>query len=326
MSLGPIEILRSAEALAREVDALDTADADELPEEIAATLSARRQRLLIDLDACGVFDGLASTREELVRHGLESLVGYHDAATALGRYLASPERAALVPGVPPPRKLLDSMFSLDWFRRPGSDRGHPLPRHVFAGWCERMMKDTEDTDGMSWVKFVGKMHVVHYRREVAAAPRLYRAGERLAAVALTVDPAPLAGKDVLRDWASATPRFVSGEVAVEVPREQLAVWLDALDRVAARVVGGMHGGARWEAYGDRYELRAGDKAVEGKRQYLADLTGVVADDVGVAWKYGLDRVDPKIAMHPAAAAYAARDLAWWLGRLFMNETGIEVLE
>lgn len=326
MALGPgtLEILLGSEDIAREVDDRDVADADELPEEVAATLYARRQRLLIELDTCGVLDGEAATRAELVAHGLARLVEYHDAATALRRYLASPERAALVDTTPPAR-LLDARISLDWFRRPGVDRGRPLPPHVFLAHCERMILDLTGTTGSRWAKFLGVTHVLHYRREVADAPRLFRAGDRRDAVALTVDPAPFANRILRRDYASNTPRYASSDHAIEVPAPQVDAWLDALDRVGAILVGGVHGGAEWDTAGDTFELRAGGKVTKGHRMHLDDVIGVVASDSGlVSWRRRGGRVQPLIAMSALEAAYAARDLARWRGCTFGNETGLEL--
>ncbi len=118
------DVLLEIEAMAQALDALDrTARRGPTPyanPEIAAEIAVRRRRLLFELEAAGLLaPSDPGMRARLISSGLATLIGYHDAARAMRRYLASPARAHVI-GASPPGGLLDAAISLDLFRAPTS--------------------------------------------------------------------------------------------------------------------------------------------------------------------------------------------------------------
>jgi hypothetical protein len=157
------QMLASIAAIAREVDTIT----DE------GRASARRERLLIELDVAGVLaDG---ARAHLVERDLGPLVAYHDAAVALRRYLASAARVRLVKTVPPVA-VLEAAVSLDWFRVPSGYVAPGVEPDAWLALCEANFLVPRPTDsGERFVRLEGAIHRLLYRREVGPDARLWRA-------------------------------------------------------------------------------------------------------------------------------------------------------
>ena len=168
--------LRAMAELAALVDRLD-ADASAGPEpyadvELDAMLVAKRDRLLIELDVAGVLG--AGERERLAALGLTALVAYADAAVEMDRYLASPGYARLV-NRPRPARVIDSLVSLDWFRRTSGYVAANLDPFDWLALCENNFRAHErPRAGSSFRRLEGSFHRLMFRTELRR-PRLYRA-------------------------------------------------------------------------------------------------------------------------------------------------------
>lgn len=176
------DTLRDLEAVAVEVDELDLAaregDAPYGNVERSAAAAARRHRLFLELEVAGLLQpSLADeVRAALSRLGLTRTLGYHDAAQALARYLASPERAARFPGEPVPA-ITAARVSLDWFRTPSGYRPDGVTEHEWLALCEEnfVSPPPPSSSGRRFVRLCGAMHELRYRAEVGPTPCLWRA-------------------------------------------------------------------------------------------------------------------------------------------------------
>jgi len=176
------DTLRDVETLAAQVDALDAAarQGERLYADVerSAAAAARRRRLLLELEVAGLLEpALAGeARVALSRLGVSRTLGYHDAAQALARYLASPERAARFPGEPVP-SVTEARVSLDWFRTPSGHRPDGVTEHEWLALCERNFASAlpSSSAGERFVRLCGGMHQLLYRAEVGPAPCLWRA-------------------------------------------------------------------------------------------------------------------------------------------------------
>lgn len=176
------DMLRDIEALAGQVEDLDAAARQgERPYtdvERSAATAARRHRLFLELEVAGLLEpALAGEgRAALFRLGLTRTLGYHDAAQALARYLASPERAARFPGEPVPG-VIAARVSLDWFRTPSGYRPDGVIEHEWLALCEKNFVSPlpSSSAGQRFVRLCGAMHQLLYRAEVGPAPCLWRA-------------------------------------------------------------------------------------------------------------------------------------------------------
>src|SRR5437870_3807708 len=93
-------------------------------------VEAARRRLVIPAGVLG-----AGERERLAALGLTALVAYADAAVEMERYLASPGYARLVRR-PRPERVIDSLVSLDWFRRTSGYVAANLDPFDWLALCE----------------------------------------------------------------------------------------------------------------------------------------------------------------------------------------------
>jgi hypothetical protein len=152
--------------LARQVDVLDTG------------FIVERRRVVAHLTDHGLLDPTHAEQKRrwLVAWALPSLLRWHDAAMALSRYLASPERAAYeLP--PPPADPLASAVSLDWFRVPS-----PPPEGVapfdWLGLCERVPfvnpPDTPRLSGEIMSRIQGRWYRLQWRRDDCRTPVVLR--------------------------------------------------------------------------------------------------------------------------------------------------------
>ena len=168
--------LRAMAELAALVDRLD-AEASSGAEpytnvELDAPLVAKRDRLLIELEVAEVLGGGARSRLE--RLGLPALVAYSDAAVAMDQYLASPGYARLVEQ-PRPARLLDSLVSLDWFRKPSGYQAAGLAPDDWLALCDLNFRAAErPRAGSTYRRLEGAFHRLMFRTELTR-PRLYRA-------------------------------------------------------------------------------------------------------------------------------------------------------
>jgi len=176
------DTLRDIETRAGQVDDLDAAarqgQEPYADVERSAAAAARRYRLFLELEVAGLLEpALAGeARAALSRLGLARALGYHDAAQALARYLASSERAARFPTEPVPR-VTAARVSLDWFRTPSGYRPDGVTEHEWLALCEKNFASPlpSFSAGQRFVRLCGAMHELQYRPEVGPAPCLWRA-------------------------------------------------------------------------------------------------------------------------------------------------------
>jgi hypothetical protein len=174
--------LRDVETVAAEVDALDAAarHGERLYADVvrSAAAAARRHRLFLELEVAGLLaPALAGeARTALSRLGLARTLGYHDAAQAMAQYLASPERAARLPGEPVP-SVTAARASLDWFRTPSRYRPDGTTEYEWLALCEKNFARPlpSSSAGERFVRLCGAMHQLLYRAEVGPSPCLWRA-------------------------------------------------------------------------------------------------------------------------------------------------------
>jgi hypothetical protein len=174
------ELLLELEARARLVDELEDDPKTHESVEPAATLSAKRRFLLLELYAYGLLGGAAAARKLAVleRWRLPLLAGWLRAAVEHEQYQHSPERAEMAPGEPI-RPVLFSTISVDWFRRPT-----PTPPKVvvdrlkWTAWCEREAARNfeEDRKGAGWwIWHSGSVtHTFYWRYENGETAALYK--------------------------------------------------------------------------------------------------------------------------------------------------------
>ena len=173
--------LHEIEAVAVQVDELDVAahrgDQPYTNLERNTAAAARRQRLYLELEVAGLLapELADQARAALARLGLTHVLGYVDAAQALARYLASPERAGrfaveAVPGVTAAR------VSIDWFRTPSGYRPEGVTEHEWLALCERNFASPlpSSSVGSRFVRLCGAIHQLRYRPELGPAPCLWR--------------------------------------------------------------------------------------------------------------------------------------------------------
>ncbi len=128
--------LSELEQQAHELEALQATISSH---EQAATVSAKRRVLLIDLEFHGLLDGSREARNRALVPPWEYPIvyGYVAAALGLAAYHRSPERARALPHVPP-GPVVGGWVSLDWFRL-----GTPLPPDsspfMFLAFCEHIV-------------------------------------------------------------------------------------------------------------------------------------------------------------------------------------------
>jgi hypothetical protein len=148
--------------------------------ELAATISAKRRFLLIDLWANGLlvpasFDAKARA---LDAWGFTTLSGYLTAARDFAAYMESPERKKMTGGYPI-FPVLGAALSIDWFRK-----REPIPPKVvvgfleWTGWCEREAFDhfaRGDHTGGWWIWHSGSVtHTFYSRFDDGITPCVYR--------------------------------------------------------------------------------------------------------------------------------------------------------
>lgn len=120
------------QALEREAARLDEPGLD------AATRSARRRGLLLDLEAEGLFARAPSAALREGAAGHPRLAGWLEAAQRLWTYYGSEERAEEME-TPAPGRLLEGLVSVDWFRLPG-ERPPGWSELAWTAACEDLFR------------------------------------------------------------------------------------------------------------------------------------------------------------------------------------------
>ncbi|HVK68566.1 MAG TPA: hypothetical protein VM694_29105 [Polyangium sp.] len=140
--------------------------------------SAGRSQLFVSLDVYGFLstDGYAEKHAWLEAHGLATLLGYHDAAEALRRYLRDPERKQSIPEATEDEEVVGAWVSADWFRL-----GVPTPPGMSpVSWlarCERFLRDydPESFERLLSMKIGSETYEVECRMDHHQKPSVVRA-------------------------------------------------------------------------------------------------------------------------------------------------------
>lgn len=144
----------------------------------AATASAKRQFLLLELDDAGL---LSESRFEqlhqlLVQLQLPMLIAYHQAAMELHAYFRSPQRKRYLPDAEL-ESILHGSISLDWFRLqvPTPEPYHP---YDWVGWCESILLKQNNLAGGAGDVYIhqGKLRCwLRWRKDDGVTPMLLSA-------------------------------------------------------------------------------------------------------------------------------------------------------
>jgi hypothetical protein len=175
------ESLAYVEESARIVDELDADPKTHEILESAATLSAKRRFLLVELQAHGLLDDhdVEKKLALLKEWKLPVAASWLRAAVEHLAYQRSPERAEFAPGHPL-RPLMFSPISLDWFRKP-----QPIPPKVvvdrlrWTAWCEKETVEHFEHFGTGgegwWIWHSGRVtHQFYWRYDNGQTPTLYK--------------------------------------------------------------------------------------------------------------------------------------------------------
>lgn len=171
--------LENAAALLDQLDPEDTLRSDLPSEELDALTAARRRTVLTSLDLAGFFAAEADTpalRDRLTRDGLWTLLGYLEAARSLRSYLASEARARLV-HEPPPRSLLLTAVSLDYFRKPSPPGPPEITADEWLALCEANFvrsRSASPRAGRTFLKLQGQGVWLWFRADAAPTVSLWR--------------------------------------------------------------------------------------------------------------------------------------------------------
>jgi FAD/FMN-containing dehydrogenase len=175
---GEEEIMRGLERRAAELDASAKEAAESESVDLAATVSARRRFLLLDLNAAGLFHEALerSKRVWLDEWGLHTLLGYFEAALKLVAYFSSADRRLYLPGAGP-EPVLGARVSVDWYRLDGAPPRGFRPEQ-WLGYCESILIDAKSTGGGGGDIFVhhGELRYrLHWRKDDGVTPALVSA-------------------------------------------------------------------------------------------------------------------------------------------------------
>ncbi|HAJ63564.1 MAG TPA: hypothetical protein DCP31_33620 [Cyanobacteria bacterium UBA8543] len=146
--------------------------------ETAATASAKRRFLLIELDDAGLLNEsrFEELHQLLVQLQLPMLIAYHQAAMELHAYFRSPQRKRYLPDAEP-ESILHGSISLDWFRLqvPTPEPYHP---YDWLGWCESIFVEKNNLTGGAGDVYIhqGKLRCwLHWRKDDGVTPMLLSA-------------------------------------------------------------------------------------------------------------------------------------------------------
>lgn len=124
--------------------ALATLEQGEETLETAATASAKRRFLLVELEDAGLLNEshFVHLHQRLEQLQLPMLIAYHQAAMELHAYFRSPQRKQYLPEAVP-ESIFGGPISLDWFRLqvPTPEQYHP---YDWLGWCESIFRERKN--------------------------------------------------------------------------------------------------------------------------------------------------------------------------------------
>ncbi|HLP88282.1 MAG TPA: hypothetical protein VK184_06785 [Nostocaceae cyanobacterium] len=154
---------------------LDTLEKGEQNLEVAATISAKRRFLLIEMNEAGLFDpALADEmREKIEQLQLPVLLNYHIAAMKLINYLESNERKYRFPNSASPT-VLDASVSIDWFRLYESNPEKYQP-YEWLAFCESILcRSNNGVAGTGKIlsRIANEWYKVFWRRDNGVIPAI----------------------------------------------------------------------------------------------------------------------------------------------------------
>ncbi|KYG04065.1 hypothetical protein BE18_12820 [Sorangium cellulosum] len=124
-------------------------------------------------------EGTDETRRWLGAWRLRTLLGYHDAAVALIRYLRDPERKKYIRDAGP-EPVVGARVSLDWFRL-GGRAPEPYQPVRWLGFCERTLRDASidrsgvEATGEVFTRAEGRWFKLVWRKDDGRTPALVSA-------------------------------------------------------------------------------------------------------------------------------------------------------
>jgi hypothetical protein len=176
---GEEEIMRDLERRAIELDTLEkkAAETDTSSVELAATISAKRRFLLLDLNSAGLFHESQERSKSvwLTTWQLHTLLGYFEAARKLLAYFSSVDRRRYIPDAGP-EPVVGARVSVDWFRVPKNPPEGFRPEQ-WLGYCESIFMTATSTEGYEGDMFVheGKLRFqLYWRKDDGITPALVR--------------------------------------------------------------------------------------------------------------------------------------------------------
>jgi hypothetical protein len=154
---------------------LDTLEKGGKNVEIAATISAKRRFLLIEMNEAGLFDpALADEmREKIEQLQLPVLLTYHIAVMKLITYLESNERKYRFPNSASPT-VLDASVSIDWFRLYESTPEKYQP-YEWLAFCESILcRSNNGVAGTGEIlsRIANEWYKVFWRRDNGVIPAI----------------------------------------------------------------------------------------------------------------------------------------------------------
>ncbi len=168
-------LLRELEERAVTLDALEQG---EQTQEVAATLSAKRRFLLLELNQAGLFDASRAQerRSQLERLQLPNLLAYHTVAMELLSYLGSPARKQFFPDSGY-ESVIGASVSIDWFRlhEPTPEEYQP---YDWLAFCESVLRKGDNGvagSGAILSRIGQKWYRLCWRRDDGVTPALVSA-------------------------------------------------------------------------------------------------------------------------------------------------------
>jgi hypothetical protein len=145
---------------------------------VAATISAKRRFLLLELNEAGLFDASKAPDRcsQLERLQLPNLLAYHTAAMELLSYLASPARKRLFPDSGSD-SVIGASVSIDWFRlhEPTPEEYQP---YDWLAFCESILRKGDNGvagSGEIFSRIGQKWYGLYWRRDDGVTPALVSA-------------------------------------------------------------------------------------------------------------------------------------------------------
>jgi hypothetical protein len=157
---------------------LDALEQGEQTQEVAATISAKRRFLLLELNEAGLFEASKAPdrRSQLEQLQLPNLLAYHTAAMELLSYLGSTERKRLFPNSGSD-SVIGASVSIDWFRlhEPTPEEYQP---YDWLAFCESILRKGDNGvagSGEIFSRIGQKWYGLYWRRDDGVTPALVSA-------------------------------------------------------------------------------------------------------------------------------------------------------